>query len=159
MIYTFREKCEEIPGLTYEDGLCFIYFNTTGKKGGSQSIKNMLHFIENSDETAAVDTETQELEQYIRKVKLDPEVRRELMTFGDLLDKEENKGKVISKKEDILDVLSELGEIPHELEEKVSAVDNIESLRKLLKLAARVDSIEDFEEQMDEVLKNTMALV
>ncbi len=159
MIYTFREKCEEIPGLTYEDGLCFIYFNTTGKKGGSQSIKNMLHFIENSDETAAVDIETQQLEQYIRKVKLDPEVRRELVTFGDLLDKEENKGKVISKKEDILDVLSELGEIPHELEEKVSAVDNIESLRKLLKLAARVDSIEDFEDQMDEVLKNTMALV
>ena len=159
MIYTFRERCEEIQELPYEDGLRFIYFNTTGKKGGSQSIKNMLHFIENSDETAAVDTETQELEQYIRKVKLDPEVRRELMTFGDLLDKEENKGKVISKKEDILDVLSELGEIPHELEEKVSAVDNIESLRKLLKLAARVDSIEDFEEQMDEVLKNTMALV
>ena len=52
-----------------------------------------------------------------------------------------------------------MGEIPHELEEKVSAIDNIESLRKLLKLAARVDSIEDFEEQMDEVLKNTMALV
>ena len=153
MIYTFREKCEEIPGLTYEDGLCFIYFNTTGKKGGSQSIKNMLHFIENSDETAAVDTETQELEQYIRKVKLDPEVRRELMTFGDYIDRERREEKI----EDILDLLGDYGEIPEELIDRINTQHDKESLRILLKLAARVDSIEDFEEQMDEVLKNTMA--
>ena len=153
MIYTFREKCEEIPGLTYEDGLCFIYFNTTGKKGGSQSIKNMLHFIENSDETAAVDTETQELEQYIRKVKLDPEVRRELMTFGDYIDRERREEKI----EDILCLLREHGEISDELRTKINVQKDKDMLRELLKLAARVDSIEDFEEQMDEVLKNTMA--
>ncbi len=153
MIYTFREKCEEIPGLTYEDGLCFIYFNTTGKKGGSQSIKNMLHFIENSDETAAVDTETQELEQYIRKVKLDPEVRRELMTFGDYIDRERREEKI----EDILDLLGDYGEIPEELIDRINTQHDKESLRILLKLAAHVDSIEDFELQMDEVLKNTMA--
>ncbi|MBO6206338.1 MAG: hypothetical protein J6O73_05305 [Lachnospiraceae bacterium] len=155
MIYTFREKCEEIPGLTYEDGLCFIYFNTTGKKGGSQSIKNMLHFIENSDETAAVDTETQELEQYIRKVKLDPEVRRELMTFGDYIDRERREEKI----EDILDLLGDYGEIPEELIDRINTQHDKESLRILLKLAARVDSIEDFELQMDEVLKNTMVSV
>ncbi|MBO6300388.1 MAG: hypothetical protein J6N53_16275 [Lachnospiraceae bacterium] len=153
MIYTFRERCEEIPGLTYEDGLCFIYFNTTGKKGGSQSIKNMLHFIENSDETAAVDTETQELEQYIRKVKLDPEVRRELMTFGDYIDRERREEKI----EDILDLLGDYGEIPEELIDRINTQHDKESLRILHKLAARVDSIEDFELQMDEVLKNTMA--
>lgn len=155
MIYTFREKCEEIPGLPYEDGLCFIYFNTTGKKGGSQSIKNMLHFIENSDETAAVDTETQELEQYIRKVKLDPEVRRELMTFGDYIDRERREEKI----EDILDLLGDYGEIPEELIDRINTQHDKESLRILLKLAARVDSIEDFELQMDEVLKNTMVSV
>lgn len=155
MIYTFREKCEEIPGLPYEDGLCFIYFNTTGKKGGSQSIKNMLHFIENSDETAAVDTETQELEQYIRKVKLDPEVRRELVTFGDYIDRERREEKI----EDILDLLGDYGEIPEELIDRINTQHDKESLRILLKLAARVDSIEDFELQMDEVLKNTMVSV
>ncbi len=153
MIYTFREKCEEIPGLPYEDGLCFIYFNTTGKKGGSQSIKNMLHFIEESDTSAAVDTETQELEQYIRKVKMDPEVRRELMTFGDYIDRERREEKI----EDILDLLGDYGEIPEELIDRINTQHDKESLRILLKLAARVDSIEDFELQMDEVVKNTMA--
>ena len=159
MIYTFREKCEEIPGLTYEDGLCFIYFNTTGKKGGSQSIKNMLHFIENSDETAAVDTETQELEQYIRKVKLDPEVRRELMTFGDYIDRERREAKIETTKSNIFDLLEIYGEMPQALEDRINALNDIVCLRELLKRAARAGSIEDFEEQMDEVLKNTMALV
>ena len=155
----FREKCEEIPGLTYEDGLCFIYFNTTGKKGGSQSIKNMLHFIENSDETAAVDTETQELEQYIRKVKLDPEVRRELMTFGDYIDRERREERIENTKSNILDLLEIYGEIPQALEDRINALNDIECLRELLKRAAHAGSVVDFEEQMDEVLKNTMALV
>ena len=155
MIYTFREKCEEIPDLPYEDGLCFIYFNTTGQKGGSQSIKNMLHFIENSDTSAAVDTETQELEQYIRKVKMNPEVRRELMTFGDYIDRERREANVGY----ILDLLADLGDVPAELVMKLNAQHDSESLRKLHKLAAHVDSIEDFEEQMEEVINNTMVSV
>ena len=155
MIYTFREKCEEIPDLPYEDGLCFIYFNTTGQKGGSQSIKNMLHFIENSDTSAAVDTETQELEQYIRKVKMNPEVRRELMTFGDYIDRERREAHVGY----ILDLLADLGDVPAELVMKLNAQHDSESLRKLHKLAAHVDSIEDFEEQMEEVINNTMVSV
>ena len=165
MIYTFREKCEEIPGLPYEDGLCFIYFNTTGKKGGSQSIKNMLHFIENSDETAAVDTETQELEQYIRKVKLDPEVRRGLMTFGDYIDRERREAateaaeeaKIENTKSNIFDLLEIYGEMPQALEDRINALNDIECLRELHRRAAHAGSIEDFEEQMDEVLKNIMA--
>ena len=40
---------------------------------------------------------------------------------------------------------------------KINVQKDKDMLRELLKLAARVDSIEDFEEQMDEVLKNTMA--
>ena len=163
MIYTFREKCEEIPGLPYEDGLCFIYFNTTGKKGGSQSIKNMLHFIENSDKSSVVDNETQELEQYIRKVKLNPEVRRKLMTFGDYIDRERREAAGEAKMEErvecILELLSELGEIPPELEARLYAQNDLDSLKRLLKLVAHVESIEEFEEQMDEVLKNTMAPV
>ena len=159
MIYTFREKCEEIPGLTYEDGLCFIYFNTTGKKGGSQSIKNMLHFIENSDETAAVDIETQQLEQYIRKVKLDPEVRRELMTFGDYIDRERREAKIETTKSNIFDLLEIYGEMPQAMEDRINALNDIECLRELHRRAAHAGSIEDFEEQMDEVLRNTMAPV
>ena len=137
------------------------------QKGGSQSIKNMLHFIENSDKSSAVDTETQELEQYIRKVKLDPEVRRGLVTFGDYIDREcreaadkaKSEAKIEERVECILDLLSERGEISPELEARLYAQNDMECLKKLLKLVAHVESVEEFEVQMDEVLKNTMAPV
>ena len=167
MIYTFREKCEEIPDLPYEDGLCFIYFNTTGQKGGSQSIKNMLHFIENSDTSAAVDTETQELEQYIRKVKMNPEVRRELMTFGDYIDRECREARREERREaaiettrsNIFDLLEVFGAVPPELEDRINTLNDIECLRELHRRAARAGSIEDFEGQMEEVINNTMVSV
>ena len=31
MMYTVRNRCEEIPELGYDDGLTFLYFNTKGK--------------------------------------------------------------------------------------------------------------------------------
>ena len=45
MMYTFDHKCEELPNIDYDDGLKIIYFNTRGKKGGSNAIKNMLHYL------------------------------------------------------------------------------------------------------------------
>ena len=54
-----------------------------GKIGGSEEIRNMLQFMQNSDALAAVDPPTKEMESYVRKVKMDPEVRRRLMTLGD----------------------------------------------------------------------------
>jgi hypothetical protein len=33
MVYTFRERFEEVPELEYHDGLCHIFFNTRGQKG------------------------------------------------------------------------------------------------------------------------------
>ncbi|MBO6206375.1 MAG: hypothetical protein J6O73_05490 [Lachnospiraceae bacterium] len=156
MIYTFREKCVEVPDLPYENGLYHIYFNTTGTKGGSKSIKNMLHFMENSNSTAVVDEATKELDGYVRKVKMDPEVRRELMTFGDIIDRERDEAKIEDRVESIIDLLCELGEVSPELEARINAQNNMDSLKKLLRLAAHADSIKEFEEQMNEVLKDSM---
>lgn len=30
MVYTFQNRCEEVPDLEYDDGLRFVYFNTKG---------------------------------------------------------------------------------------------------------------------------------
>lgn len=58
----------------YEDGLQFIYFYTKGQKGGSQAIKNMLTYFQNSDSKNAVDDATKMIDRYVRKVKSLPEV-------------------------------------------------------------------------------------
>ena len=121
MMYTVRNKCEEIPDMEYDDGLQFIYFNTKGQKGGSQAIKNMLKYIQNSDSKNAVDDATRKIDYYVRKVKNLPEVEAGYMTLGDWIDSivdsvKEDTAKEITnkvKEEDIkvvVEILKELHE-------------------------------------------------
>ena len=86
MMYTFRNKCEELPDIEYDDGLQFVYFNTKGQKGGSQAIKNMLTYIQNSDSKNAVDDATRKIDFYVNRVKSLPEVEAGYMTLGDYFD-------------------------------------------------------------------------
>ncbi len=49
----------------------------------------------------------------------------------------------------VLTFLEEKGSVPKELRERISQEKNLEVLQKWLKLAAKVDTIRQFEEQMD----------
>ncbi len=91
MLYTIRNQCVEVPDAEYDDGLHFLYFNTTGKKGGSEAIRNMLEYMQNSRESAAVDTATKEVDRCVQNVRLDPAVRGKYMTFGDRIDREKRE--------------------------------------------------------------------
>ena len=120
-----------------------------------------------SDGSSAVDPATEELDAYVRKVKMDPEIRRDIMTFGDLIDRERRDAAREATQEaakettieNILDLLEDLGDIPIGLSAHLEGIEDINCLKKLLKTAARVDSIDEFEEKMDELLKETMAAV
>lgn len=188
MIYTFRTVCDEDSSIAYDDGVKWIYFNTKGKKGGSKSIHNMLEYIRDSSSKSVVDEATAELDGYINKVKTDPEIRRNIMTFGNLIDKEVKKAteeavekavaeaveKAVSEavekavesevaeavkntvkentRDNILDVLNDLGEVSDKLVIKLDGVENAEELKSILKLAAKSDSISEFEKKLDERL-------
>ena len=88
MMYTVRNACVEIPEIQYEDGLTFLYFYTNGEKGGSDSIRNMLEYIQNSKEQSVVDDATREIDRYVQDARLDPEIRGNYMTIGDKIDQE-----------------------------------------------------------------------
>lgn len=57
-----------------------------GQKGGSQAIKNMLTYIQNSDSKNAVDDATRMMDSYVEKVKNLPEVEAGFMMLGDWID-------------------------------------------------------------------------
>lgn len=61
------------------------------------------------------------------------------------------EGKAEGKAEDILDLLSESGIVPVEIEKKIMQEKDIETLRSWLKIAAKVHSIKQF---ISEVEKN-----
>ncbi len=86
MLYTLGVGCKEIPELKCEDGLKYLYFNTKGRKGGSNAIRNMLEYMQNSTETPVVDSATKEIDKIVNNVRRDPEMRGKYMTFGDKID-------------------------------------------------------------------------
>lgn len=87
MVYTFKNQCVELPSLSYDDGLMFMYFYTKGTKGGSQALKNVLTYYQDSTENNAVDDITRKLHTYVSKVK-NPELEDYYMTLGERLDRD-----------------------------------------------------------------------
>ena len=152
MMYTVHNQCQEIPDLEYEDGLFFIYFNTTGTKGGNSSIKSLLNFIQNSKINNVTDEITHRLHNCISKVKVSPELREAYMRWEEKLFYErldgKMEGKIEGKIEDILELLEEFGVVPEELKELILKETDLEKLKKWHKLAAKVTSIEEFIENM-----------
>lgn len=134
------------------DGLTFIYFNTVGSKGGNSSIKSLLNFIQKSKIENVTDEVTQKLHDCISKVKVSPELRMEYMKWDAMIYYErrdaKNEGKIEGKIESILELLEELGLLPAETKEKISVETNLEQIKKWHKLAAKVNSIEEFIEKM-----------
>ena len=152
MMYTVHNKCEEVPELEYEDGLTFIYFNTTGTKGGNSSIKKLLNYIEDSTIKNVTDEVTKKLHDCISKVKVLPEVRMEYMKWDAMIFYErrdaKKEGKIEGKIEVIIDCLEEIGVIPEELREKIEKETDLEQIKKWLKVAMNVNTIEEFIEKM-----------
>ena len=100
MLYTFKNSCEEVPDLKYDDGLKFIYFNTKGHKGGSKSIENLLRYIQSSTDNNVVDENTKELSGYVREVKSGEAFKEAFMTIGDHLDWEREEGRIEGREEE-----------------------------------------------------------
>lgn len=98
MVYHVRNRCEEVPELSYEDGLEFYYFYTNGKKGGSEGIKAMLNYIQNSTEQNATDEATEKVHQYVKQIRVSPEARLSYMTLGDIIDREREEAATEANK-------------------------------------------------------------
>ena len=97
--YTIKNKCEEVPELEYEDGLCFLYFITTGTKGGTENIRNMLRFIENSVSSNAVDDSTKRMYDYVSHIKAQQEARDRYMSWDADFDYEVDKAREEGREE------------------------------------------------------------
>lgn len=156
MMYRVRNRCEEVPEAKYEDGLTYIYFYTGGSKGGSDDIQSMLKYFKHSTEENVTNDITRKLHDYVGRVKIQPEVRDAYMTFEDKIyyerqeaAKEATETATINTKiEDICELLEDIGSIPKEIADKLNAENNIETLKTWHKLAAKVNSIDEFIKQM-----------
>lgn len=148
MMYQIINQCLEVPGLEYKDGLRYIYFNTTGKKGGSPAIRELLQYFQNSTETNARSERLQRIHEHVKKVKVLPEVREEFMRLDDIIYYEREEADQNRAVQDILELLENCGEVSEELKNKIKVQTDKETLRRWHKLAARAESLEEFEAKM-----------
>lgn len=77
-----------------------------------------------------------------------PEVREEYMRFEEVIAFERKDAEKNTMIQNTLDLLEDYGNIPDSLRQKLKATDDIDLLRKYLKLAARAGSMEAFEKQL-----------
>ena len=61
----------------------------------------------------------------------------------------EISGSLYRSRQDILDLLADLGDIPEDIQRRICTEEDEDILRKWLKLSARAESVEDFKIQMD----------
>jgi hypothetical protein len=156
MLYTVRNKCEEVDGLLYEDGLEFLYFNTTGSKGGSAELRNMLRYFQDSRAENVTDAATRKLHEYLSKVKMQPETRLEYMKYDEIIawerreaaEEAAEEATCATKRNDIMELLEDYGEIPDYLREQIEQEESIDTLKKWHKHAAKVSSIEEFAKEI-----------
>ena len=146
--FHFSNQCLEVPGLEYKDGLRYIYFNTTGKKGGSPAIRELLQYFQNSTETNARSERLQRIHEHVKKVKVLPEVREEFMRLDDIIYYEREEADQNRAVQDILELLEDCGEVSEELKNKIKVQTDKETLRRWHKLAARAESLEEFKTKM-----------
>lgn len=176
MCYTVRNNIIEEPDIEYKDGAVSLFLYTKGISAGNEELSQLLHYIEHSVEENAVTEELQALHNYVTAIKQKKEVgvrymksweleqmwrkeaREEGLAEGREIGREmgcklgremgREEGLLEGKIQSILDLLSYIGVVPESLEKKITKETNPKILTKWHKLAAKSDSISEFERSM-----------
>lgn len=80
MIYTVRNRCEELPEMPYDDGARTLYLYTKGRKGNpTRELRQLLEYMEHTNEENARNESLLSIQKMVTKVKQDREVSLEFM--------------------------------------------------------------------------------
>ena len=71
------------------------------------------------------------------------------MIFEEMLREEKQEGRLEATRENILELLEDLGKIPEDLQTKLEDLEDLIKLKSLLKIAAKAESLRAFEEKAE----------
>ena len=102
-----------------------------------------------------------QLQKTIRDIKTDREMGERYMTLEELLKDEKQEGRMEGRleatRENILELLEELGPVPDQLRDRLEELEELGDLRALLKLAAKADSLDVFEKEAEKYLQSSQS--
>ena len=168
--YTMKQVCEETPEVEIDDGAHTIFLSTKGENP-EEVPKGLVAFLEfvktplEESERDFQDAYISRLQDTIKNIKVSREMGARYMTFQELLEDERERGraegieigktegieigKAQGKSEGILTLLSDTGEIPTDLTQRIQQETKEDILKKWLKLAAKVETVAEFQEKME----------
>ena len=157
--YTLRCTFAEDGSYEYNDGAHTVFLSTKGTNDDEvpQSLVTFLKYVGSELEDSEKDYDdpfVKRLQETVRKVKSDREMGVRYMLFEEMLKDEFKAGEIKGKMEYIIDYLSDVGSVSQALEDKLFMISDKETLRILHKKAARVSSIEEFEEELDKLTES-----
>ena len=164
--YTFRNECREDKNVKLGDGSCTIFLSTRGENEEAvpPELVRFLKFV-----TAALkesegdfqDRLVSQIQKTIRDIKTDREMGERYMTLEELLKDEKQEGRMEGRleatRENILELLEELGPVPDQLRDQLEELEELGDLRALLKLAAKADSLDVFEKGAEKYLQSSQS--
>ena len=163
-VYTEEKRYQEAPEYPVQDGHHTIFLNTRGKNREEvpAPLVRFLEFVKadsGESEKDFGDGFVRRLQESVRQVRASREMGERYMWLELALRDERIAGRAEGRAEGelfglaqgVLDLLQELGEVPGELRERILSIRDVEKLQKLLKIAARADSIEAFKEMSEQL--------
>lgn len=80
MVYTIKNKCDEVPDMPYEDGAKTIFLYTKGTEGNPpEDLRQLLQYMEHSTKDNAKNETLEKIHQMVEHVKKDKEVSLQFM--------------------------------------------------------------------------------
>lgn len=160
--YTFRNECRENKSVKLDDGICTIFLSTKGENEEEvpPELVRFLKFVTadlKESEGDFQDRLVSQCQKTIRDIKTDREMGERYMTLEELLKDEKQEGRMEGRleatRENILELLEELGPVPEQLRNQLEELEELGDLKTLHKISARVDSIQAFEEEAKKYLQ------
>ena len=85
MLYSVKNRVEECEEIEYNDGVRKLFLYTKGKKGGTEALKNLLTYLQNSKEENAVDEELRRLHSNVERLKCSKEIGVKYMQMQEVI--------------------------------------------------------------------------
>ena len=147
--YTFANQCLEDVSLNQTDGSTSIFLSTKGENVNevSERLVKFLNYVKASREESEKDFEDEfisKLQKSVQNIKDSRAMEERFMLF-ELMLKEE---RVAGKAEVLISLLEDLGEVSNELRDLIMSQVDSEIVMKWVKIAAKVETIEEFQKSI-----------
>lgn len=151
--YTFTNQCREVQGLELGDESTKVILNTKGENDEEveRPLVEFLHYISDSTDrqiTETSDERLRRLHEIIESIRTNSEMEAVYMKAETREREIKEEGRQEGRIESIFELLEELGRIPEEIREQIQLEQDMQTLSKWHKIAARVESIEEFLDKM-----------